>query len=128
MAAGSPVRVLGGVALTVLLLSGSACTATRVGQSPEIPAKYENRETGAARLLADVTGRIVGIINVTDDYPDPDRTFWARRFSLTGLSAMERREPTSDSVLCWSSTPTRTQRSRPYTGANTAPTCSWVHE
>jgi hypothetical protein len=60
------------VVLTVTLLSVSACSGDEVGQSPKIVAKYANPETGAARLLAHVTARGDGIVNVTNNYPDAD--------------------------------------------------------
>jgi len=54
--------------LSALVLS-AACAEQ--GSSPQVPAKYEDAQTGAARLMADATPRIDGIVDVTDAYPDP---------------------------------------------------------
>jgi hypothetical protein len=51
-------------------MMSTACSAEQ-GSSPQVPAKYEDAETGAARLMADSTLRIHGIVDVTDAYPDP---------------------------------------------------------
>ena len=56
--------------LSALVVMSAACSAEQ-GHSPQVPAKYQDAETGAARLMADATPRIDGIVDVTDAYPDP---------------------------------------------------------
>ena len=56
--------------LSALVMMSAACSAEQVS-SPQVPAKYEDAQTGAARLMADATLRIHGIVDVTDAYPDP---------------------------------------------------------
>ena len=56
--------------LAVLSVLVSSC-AEGVGHSPDIPAKYQDRETGGARLMADATPRVDGIVEVTKSFPDP---------------------------------------------------------
>lgn len=57
--------------LATLWLSVSSC-ADSGDHSPDVPAKYQDCETGAARLMADVTPRVDGIVEVTKRFPDPN--------------------------------------------------------
>ena len=56
--------------LSALVVMVTACSA-EPGSSPQVPAEYQDARTGAARLMADATPRIDGIVDVTDAYPDP---------------------------------------------------------
>ena len=57
--------------LSALVMMSAACSAEE-GHSPQVPAKHEDAETRAARLMADSTLRILGVVDVTDAYPDPE--------------------------------------------------------
>jgi hypothetical protein len=59
---------LSALVLSVIALAG--CESSQ--QSPEVPARYQDPEVGAARLMADETTRVRDVVNVTSDYPDPD--------------------------------------------------------
>lgn len=64
-------RLTGGLLVLAVLCLLVSC-AESVGHSPEVPTRYQDRETGAARLMADATPRIDGIVEVTNRFPDPD--------------------------------------------------------
>jgi hypothetical protein len=67
--AATPLRLAAGVLVLVLGIFVSSC-ADNGGYSPDIPAKYQDPETGAARLMADSTPRLDGIVDVTRRFPD----------------------------------------------------------
>ncbi len=57
------------LAVAVIALAVAGCESS--GQSPGVPDRYQDPETGAARLMADAMTRVRDVVNVTGDYPDP---------------------------------------------------------